>query len=421
MAKRPLGLGKQAQKKKQKVASREATPDTTPSNQISIELNDEEDADNELAQLNGLWNQYFKSDKDDEILLNGMIHECDRILRIVKSDDDASSEERGKLTKLIHSDDRFYACFALALSELTVFKSENVKEVSEFFNLALERCEDGLKIFSHSDLLSLVFSKIIFQRIPLEFISKLKVDSKEDNLKLKLYEQFEKGQEKFNVLSQDKNNKQNEDYLRLTFEVLQSYDDLMDIIENFGHEKDIEEGLDSDEEEELAQIELAKSHPLFQFQKNFTKDLTWLKDQLINLFKHIKDHESPLYHQVARSIGELYLKFAENPSSVYLDVVYGDDRDESSKEDDETKTKSQREAVQLLEAGLEYLKKAQLKDSPETWVQVAEAFIDLGNVQDNESAEQEAAYKSAEQLLRKANRATNGKYEHILDNLINES
>ncbi|CCD25378.1 Ett1p NDAI_0F00590 [Naumovozyma dairenensis CBS 421] len=434
MAKRPLGLGKkQAQKKKQKFL-KENTPEVkstsesptptsetkTPSNQIQIELQDSEDADNEIVQLNGLWKTYFESDKDDEMLLNGIIHECDRILRLINNNNNNDkSEEATKLKALVNKDDRYYAIFALALSELTIFKKgsddddEMDNEVKQFFDLALQRCQDGLDCIPNSQLLKLVMSKILLQRLPLEYISKLNVKSKESKGKyLKLYEQFGKAKENFSIYKND---------LPLTLEVLNSTDDLLDIIENFGHEDDIEEGLDSDDDEELEPITLAKDHPLYKFQKNHESDLSWLKEQLIALFD-IMHGSDKLIHPVARKIGELYMKFADSPRSQYLKLQYGDDEDEqnsiAAKDKGGLVYAAQREAIELVDNSLKYLRKAQVKDDPETWVQLAEACIEFGNLCDNESIEQKKAYQEAEEILKKANRATNGKYQDILDNLL---
>lgn len=72
MAKRPLGLGKQSREKKRKVESVEKKSDepsreSTPvRSQMSVELDDDADLDDELAQLKGLWSKYFHSDRDDE-------------------------------------------------------------------------------------------------------------------------------------------------------------------------------------------------------------------------------------------------------------------------------------------------------------------------------------------------------------------
>lgn len=86
MAKRSLGIGKASKAKKQKSAPREEEKiekdqATEGSNEITVELNEEADANDEIAQLKALWKTYNDSEKDNELVINGIIHECDRLLR----------------------------------------------------------------------------------------------------------------------------------------------------------------------------------------------------------------------------------------------------------------------------------------------------------------------------------------------------
>lgn len=402
MAKRPLGLGKQKKDKRVKTESPESSKENTPvASQIEVELDEGVDADNEIVQLKGLWETYFNSDRDSEYVLNGVVHECDRMLR--------DADKNGKIKEL---GDVFHAVYALALSELTIFKAGEVAdekkrqaEVAQFFDNALERCQLGEAESGKSPLLDLVKAKIIIQRIPLEYLSNLKVDSKSQlNLK-KLVEDAKKN---FNVCSKD---------LSLSYEVLEMFDDMLDIIENFGHEEEIAEGLDSDDEDDLEPVQLEKTHPVYELQQNLASDYQWLKDQLISLLKSVnKDTNSKLYHLTAKKIGELCLKDSEEPTRTYLELQYGDD---SSSEDSKESKQAQQAALTHTKQAIEYLEKAKLQDEPDTWAQLAEAYIDLGNLYDNESKDQESAYETAEQLLTKANTAAHGKYQDILDNLKN--
>lgn len=411
MAKRALGLGQKNKEKKRKLEEKQGSEpkDATPgADQISVELDENADLDNELAQLKGLWKTYFNSERENEFVLNGIVHECDRLLR--------QSNEDAAIKSLLN--DEFHSVYALALSELTIFKAgedeetKDRKAVKEFFNNALERCELGQSSFPDSNLLRLVKAKIIIQRIPLEYISQLNLKSAKNDLKADLNALLESAKSDFNVYEAD---------LDLSFEVLQMVDDLLDIIENFGHEDDIDEGLDSDDEDELDRIELPASHPLYLLQKNVPENYKWLRENMVNLLDHIQDKDSKLYHNVARTVGHLYLKLAEEPSNIFMRLQYGDDESDSSKNANAKNcSKAQTEALKFTKEALEFLEKGKIADEPETWVEVAEAFIDLGNLYDYQSKDQENAYSVAEGILKKANKASHGKFQDILDNLLDK-
>ncbi|CAI4036364.1 hypothetical protein SMKI_15G2060 [Saccharomyces mikatae IFO 1815] len=410
MAKRPLGLGKQNREKKRKVESGEKkidgpTKESTPvRSQMSVELDDDADLDDELAQLKGLWSKYFNSDRDDEYVLNGIVHECDRLLRL--------AEENEEIKKTLN--DIFHGIYALALSELTIFKAgdeeateeKRRREVSLFFESAIERIELGLSHFPESQFLKLVLAKIIFQRIPLEYISNLNLKTKDKTLNLA--EQFEHGKKHFSIYETD---------TELTFEVLQMVNDLLDIVENFGREQSIQEGIDSDneEEEELIDVELEPEHPIYPLQQSLEDNYEWLRNHFDKLLDSMST-DMQVYPSVANTIGELYLKKAEEPSKIFLSLQY--DNDDSKKASDEAAKNAQNAALKHTRKALEYLEKAKLEDDPDTWVQVAEAYIDLGNLLDNESTEQENAYKTAEKILDKANKASHGKFQDVLDNFL---
>ncbi|QLQ82019.1 hypothetical protein HG537_0G02730 [Torulaspora globosa] len=401
MVKRALGLGQKNKEKKRKLESGNGKDVTPGADQISVELDDNEDLDNEFSQLKGLWQSYFNSDRENDYVLNGVVHECDRLLR--------QSQEDEEIKKNIN--DEFHGIYALALSELSIFKAgEDKKLVSEFFENALERCELGLTAFGDSQLLKLVWAKIVIQRIPLEYISQLKVNSKPGTLDVDINEQLEKAKEKFSV---------NKDYLELCFEVLQMFDDLLDIVENFGHENDIDEGLDSDQDEELDQVELSPKHPLYKLQQNLSVNYQWLRDEMVKLLDATDDKKfNKLYRNIARSAGHLFLKAAEEPTSVFMHLQYEED-DQESKDDEKCK-EAQQEALKYTKQALKYLEKGQVEDEPETWVEVAEAYIDLGNLYDYQSKDQENAYHIAEDILKKANKASHGKFQDILDNLLDK-
>ncbi|CAL9729632.1 enhancer of translation termination 1 [Monosporozyma unispora] len=413
---RPLGLSKS--RKQQKTSSskengeNEKEKSTTP--QLNIELEENENADNVTVQLIGLWNSYLNSSRDSDALLNGIVNECDTLL----SNKDGSGESLKK-------DDQFLAVFALALSELTIF---NVKKIHEYFEDSL----DIINLFTeekHTDILNVVESKIIFQRIPLEYISKLEEDSS-TKIDVNLSKLIELGQLKFKSMIKliSDNKYQNHKFINgLIIENISIFNDLIDIVENFGSKKNLDEGLDSevesdaeDENEEI--VQLKPNHPLYKIQQNLTHLAKWLRIEMTKFLPNLTK-ETKQYYYMSKLIGESFLKESEFFSETYLQMAYGDDDDEDDEEemDNETIHASQKESIELITKAIEYLTKAQDPENADSWAQLAEAYIDLGNVQDNESTEQERSYKEAEQILQKANIASHNKYQYILDNLNSDS
>lgn len=411
MAKRPLGISKSNRAKKLK---KEQSVDFVPSSkegtpQLTLEIEENEDPENEITQLKALWKSYCNSTRDSDALLNGIINECNALMKVTEDEKTLESE--------------FLAIFALALSEITIFKYDSEDEdIHDYFERAMSLIEIGLHNDNKNILLNLVLSKIIFQRIPLEFISKLTIDSDEKKMNLGLFELLQRGMNSFIINSDD---------LELSYEILNSFDDLLDIIENFGNEKAIEEGLDSDNEDEdnaeNFHIKLKSNHVLFDIKEKLSEYYQWLKIELVKLFEVVennKEKENPVYHSIAKSIGELFLKDAEPQARTFMDLRYGNDDDEEvelNEEDEKLCEESQKQALQSTKNALKYLEKAQLPDDTDSWVEVAEAYIDLGNLHDFKSKEQEEAYAKAETLLKKANVASHDKYEDILVNLLGKN
>ncbi|CAL9734667.1 enhancer of translation termination 1 [Monosporozyma servazzii] len=421
MAKRTRALGLSKSRKQQKTTSsskendEEREKSATP--QLNIEVEENENADNVTVQLIGLWNSYLDSSRDSDALLNGIVNECDTLLS-----GDVDNEDLKK-------DDQFLAVFALALSELTIF---NPKKVHEYFEDSLQI----VKLYSgdgENDLLNVVESKIIFQRIPLEYISKLEEDSNA-KIDVNLLKLIELGQSKFNksmsqLISTDEKKYANEKFINgLIIENISIFNDLVDIVENFGSKKNLDEGLDSeaesDEEDgdmEDNTVQLTATHPLYKVQEELDGKSVWLRNEMIEfLTSLVVDTKS--YYYISKLIGESFLKESEPFSDSYLKMVYDEEEDDEENEMNKSSIEaSQTESIRLILQAIEYLTKAQDPENAESWAQLAEAYIDLGNVQDNESAEQEESYKKAEEILQKANVASHNKYQYILDNMNSDS
>lgn len=433
MAKRTRALGLSKSRKQQKTSSskendQEKDKSTTP--QLNIEVEENENADNVTVQLIGLWNSYLDSTRDSDALLNGIVNECDTLL---SSKDNGEGEGEGEELK---KDDQFLAVFALALSELTIF---NPKKIHEYFEDSLQI----LKLYSGgdkttTDLLNVVESKIIFQRIPLEYISQLEEDSN-TKIDVDLLKLVELGQNKFKSMNQlicDKKKYGNQKFVDgIIIENMSIFNDMIDIIENFGSKKNLDEGLDSEAEsdeedkeegegEEEGMVQLKQSHPLYKLQNGLTDFGKWLRDEMITFLPKLTVDTKPYYY-ISKLIGELFLKESEFFSDTYLKLAYNDDEDEDEEEEMAEDTNgieaTQRESIELISQAIVYLTKAQDPENADSWAQLAEAYIDLGNVQDNESSEQEESYKKAEQILQKANIASHNKYQYILDNMNSDS
>lgn len=429
MAKRTLGLGKAAKQKKQKISSetpeKSASPDIqSKGNEIHVELDEEVDPDDELNQLKGLWLTYVKGGRDNEMVLNGIIHECDRLLR--------NQSEETKLPAEFHS------TYALALSDLANFHTEDSADsnIKQYFDAALERISLGQDVYPDSIELGFALANVIFARIPMEFISKWNVDSKKssDSVDLKALitealESYEKSEESVKLLKNysllDNN----------VFETLKAFDDLLEIVNNFGQEDSLAEGLDSDDEEEqeVKEIKLSKKHPLYEvYHRSSDKYFQWLvkhgsefgtlvNDDLKHLLKKTDElstketRQLEFLKQVSAWCGQLLLQAAEKPSQIFTAITYDDGEPEI---EGYTAAKAQEEAQSYIKQAVKFFENAEEEEDPKTWVDVAEALIDLGNVYDYESKDQIATYALAEKRLRRANNATNGKYQEILDNLL---
>jgi hypothetical protein len=453
MAKRTLGLGKAAkQRKKQKAetdtsntpAEQQDKNETTPqpqakSNEIQVELDDEVDPDNELNQLKGLWNTYVKSDKENELVLNGIIHESDLLLRNQTDDKKLPAE--------------FHSIYALALAELAIFQNQDADEddeddekraaisskVKDFFDAALERVDLGQEQYPDSIELNFTKARILLSRIPLEYISNFDLNSKKtestpsiSKLLDQVIKSYEEAEESVKLLK-------NYSLLDINvFETLKAFDDLLDIIRNFGKDEELKEGLDSDAEEdqfEDEEVSLSKSHPLYKVYSS-EKYFKWLVKHSEDFGTFVSDEYKHLLNQnteklsdkeklnleylkqVSLKVGQILLQAAEKPASIFTTIVYDSDVDDDTKIGGYSAKEAQKEATGYTRKAVEFFKQAEDEEDPQTWVDYAEAVISLGNLYDYESKDQEEAYSIAEKRLKRANKATNGKYKKVLDNLL---
>ncbi|CAH2353265.1 enhancer of translation termination 1 [[Candida] railenensis] len=427
MAKRSkhLGLGKAAKtKKKQKVESSEESAENVASNELTVELNDEVDADDEIAQVVALWQTYSKSEKENELVLNGIIHECDRILRNSSSNTDESKQDA--------IPDYFHSVYALALADLALFHTEEEKidKIDEFFQASLERIELGLEKYPNSIDLLFAKSRILINRIPLQYISKLTLESKKEELKLKLEEKLDEALSVYGNAESKAIERKDGTTVHFTSEnltFLEALDDLLDIVDNFGKEKgpdeddddeDEENDEDKDDDEDENDVELSESHPLYEIATS-DKYNQWWRDHTVSFLDQVSvETNAALYRELCKRLGQSYLQEADIPSSVYTTLTYDDDYEGITELQGLTTSEAQKIAQELFQTACGYFEKAEDKDEPETWVPVAEAKISLGNMYNLEDPEQEKLYKDAEKILRRANKATQGKYQDILDNLI---
>ena len=296
MAKRSKHTGLAAKAKKQKKDVKE------PSNELKVELSETVDAEDEFAQLQALWKTYSSLEKESPAVINGVIHECDRLLR--NSESVPAS---------------FHATYGLALGELAKFHTEEDQEgsVKDFFDAALERLDSGLE--SHPDNAEIKFAKarVLIDRLPLQYISQIEDDGSNaaefpalDKLlddALELYESAEEAAES-DLFNMD------------TLEILQAFDDLLDMVDNFGKdeeeendkEDDDDEDRKDDEDEEGADDLLSENHPLYNI-KNSDKYNQWWRDRTEAFLERVNPREdhlevSDLRRELNKRLGQSYLQ-----------------------------------------------------------------------------------------------------------------
>lgn len=420
MATRTLGLAKAAKAKKQKKEQEHqeisASPDeeSSSSNQLTIELPEEIDANDEISQLKGLHKTYLQSERDNELLVNGIIHECDRLLR------ENDSENKQPLPAVFH------AIYAIALAELSKFHTEELDKVKEFFIAALERVELGLEKNPNDINLLVAKTKILLDQILLQYIAPLTLESDVKELDKEIDELLDAALSVYE--SVEARAKELKDYSIFddseTLDILEALDDILDIVDNFGKENQGDDGSDKDDDEdddeEEKSVELAETHPLYKI-KNSDKYDQWWRDHthlyLDNLEK-LENGSPELKREVCHRLGQSYLRESEVPYLVFTTLKYDNEYDGIEELEGLTEKEAQKISQELITKALDYLKQAKDEEDPETWVSIAEAMISLGNLYEVDSKEQEDLYLEAEKILKRANNVTNGKFQEELDNLL---
>ncbi|CAH6721302.1 enhancer of translation termination 1 [[Candida] jaroonii] len=269
MAKRQLGLSKAHKNKK---AKKEETPVEEPKDGgMVIELPKDIDPSNEIDSIKGLWETYKKD--MNELVLNGIIHECDRMLR------------NGETVN-----DLFYSYYGLSIAELSKYQEEE-----KVFEEALDRIDTGIEKFPESINLYFVKAKVTIMKYLNEG------DFKDDVLSI--YEKAEKHSE--DTKNFDYFNDDNYEFL----EILNHY---------VGEE---EENAEEDEEDETLQ---KYKDWLLKHTEVFIKRCN--EDMKKKVYKHLGN----LYLQSSEEPSTIYttLEYEDHPEP----TINGKDKDQAQKE-----------------------------------------------------------------------------------------
>lgn len=374
--KRKLGLGKSSQAKKQK----EGNPEEQV---LTVELKSSKEG--EMGELEGLWETWIDGDQDNELVLNGIINECDRLERNSKD-----------------LNDEFTSIYAMALSEMAKFQSDDVDGWIEF---SWDKIKDV-----KSDIGNFARCVIGLNEIGV-VVGQLDLDSSE--CKYDIMELFN------GVVKNWQKSKSNVDLLqnKWVISILDIFDDLLDVIDKFGQQKS--EVVDSDDEDaievlddHLDDIELKDTHPLFKIQETDKFNTFW-RESMLEIKDEIKDIE--LKRPIFKKLGQSYLMEAEHPIFIFTSLTY--EKDLMSKEEKVQAKEAQKDSKKLVSKALDLLKETWDEEDPQSWVDIAEAEITMGNLFDVDSNDQEQWYEKAEKKLKMANNSTHGKYQQILDSL----
>ncbi len=459
---RPMGIGKSAKlrhsskKQDSKDASSSSQPIQPPS--ITVEVDDSLDIDDEYTQLKVLWyNHNNKSilrrqKESDELVLNGIIHECDRLLR--------NQDEKG--TRLPAE---FHAIYGLSLAELGEYKGleaigdeNDAKPVSktvskpctEFYGAAIERLSIGLGKYPSSPEILLAKFKIIVDRIlvnQFQVITEKSTVQEIGNLRDLVdiaIESFDKGLKLALKSSSGTTNKPELSYIGDQIKNLESLYNIIDFAVDFGKkmnaEDDEDEMMDIDESEYFFQID--SRHPLYKLRKYEEKYRNWILDKWLDILKFLQaelpnitkgkgkqndvtqdkiEEVNDSIKLVSKFIGLEYVRQATPLGEIYTEAKYSEE-DDGMEIDYESLPKqvlgARSKAIKLLTKAVHYLTQAEDKDISQSLVDSSEAMISLANLYELESRKQIDLYDRAARRLKKANDASDGAYQDALDSLL---
>lgn len=392
MGKRQLGLS-QAKKRQKKNEGESVQEDAPAATNLTIELPASVN-DDEFTQLKSLYSKY-KQDKN-ELILNGVIHECDRLIRNVK---DIPAF--------------FYVIYSNSLLELINYLEE--KEINEVIDLSIEKVDLGLE--AYKDDIELLFqkSKVLLNQVMVKL-----GELKEGKSDYALQEHLTQGL-KLYLSAQDKSfETKNYSYFTSdTFEVIKLFDEILEVVDNFGKNLDDSEDEDEAEEQETDDNETPQEIKAIRDTEEYD---AWWRDNAIKFHEALVkkgETEGDLLRTVCLNIGQSYLKEAEEPANIFTTLMY-DEVEETTINGLDVKT-AQDIGIDLFNKAIPYLRKSWNDEDVQSWVNLSELLISLGNLYELDSKQQIECYEEAEKILRKANNVTNGKYKDILDNLLGES
>lgn len=436
MVKRPQGLNKSAKsKKKQRVTSELPSGNGGEPEQVTIELDHEIDPDDELGQLNALYDTFVNSPVDSNgfkspKLLYGVIHECDRLLR----------NASGALPS------RFHNVYALSLLELSKFHvSEGEKRSQQegedmpvdtteaYIEAAIDRADVGLAADEKNSDLLFTRAKAEIALISVKINDVALTPGLRYMTAVGMIENIEKAIRDYEVAESiildtpesDANKKKGCLYTKDQLDTIES---LLKIAENFNsleYEREIAP-FETNPDPAFEKIE----GPLLAEQQS--KLAEWSKnrwEQILNKIPEGKgkgktpeddgDHSYAVIRRANRGMGEYYLSVS---APIISRLEASDDEDEDEDEEQEITEENLNDfqtAKKLLTEAIEYLLKAE-HDSEQgaaVYPLIAEAQISLANLLDNDSDEQNVLYNEAVARLKKAQRLGYGDYQEQIAEL----